>query len=199
VRGAVAFDKRTRKVLSAVSLYAAVSFFPSGAGAFYESRSEDHELDVRGLLRVALTNNDNPDIPSLYKNRTDQTGFAIGRLMADAKSGDSLGFEMNVYQTFLRRSSDLATAGFIYLTDVERSSALSRTVVNDPAREAFFEVDRLNARFSMDRYDLTVGRQAINLATAFYFTPNDFFAPFNASTFYRLYKPGVDAVRLEVR
>jgi hypothetical protein len=47
--------------------------------------------------------------------------------------------------------------------------------------------------------DIILGRQPVNLATTFYFSPNDFFAPFAAQTFYRVYKPGVDALRLEVR
>lgn len=33
----------------------------------------------------------------------------------------------------------------------------------------------------------------------FYFTPNDFFAPFAPRSFYRIYRPGVDAVRFERR
>ncbi|NOR71015.1 MAG: hypothetical protein GQ532_15185, partial [Methylomarinum sp.] len=36
-----------------------------------------------------------------------------------------------------------------------------------------------------------------NLASTFYFTPNDFFAPFAAQTFFRQYKSGVDAARLD--
>jgi hypothetical protein len=31
----------------------------------------------------------------------------------------------------------------------------------------------------------------------YYFTPNDFFASYAAQTFYRSYKPGVDAARLD--
>jgi hypothetical protein len=36
------------------------------------------------------------------------------------------------------------------------------------------------------------------LASTYYFSPNDFFAPFTADTFYREYKAGVDAVRLDI-
>ena len=42
-----------------------------------------------------------------------------------------------------------------------------------------------------------LGRQPINLASTFYFTLNDFFAPFSAQTFFRQYKSGVDAARLD--
>jgi hypothetical protein len=45
---------------------------------------------------------------------------------------------------------------------------------------------------------MTIGRQPINLASTFYFSPNDFFEPFAAQTFYRAYKGGVDAFRTEI-
>ena len=70
---------------------------------------------------------------------------------------------------------------------------------NRPEEQALLGIDRFNVRLSGERFDLTLGRQAINLATTFYFTPNDFFAPFSATTFYRVYKSGVDAARLEIR
>lgn len=66
-----------------------------------------------------------------------------------------------------------------------------------PGAEAFFEVDRANLRGQIGRAELTVGRQPINLAAAYFFVPNDLFQPFQASEFFRLYKPGVDGLRLE--
>jgi len=54
-------------------------------------------------------------------------------------------------------------------------------------------------RWSAGRFDARVGRQPVNLATTFYFTPNDFFAPYAAQAFFRVYKPGVDAARAELR
>lgn len=57
----------------------------------------------------------------------------------------------------------------------------------------------MTARISAPPFDVTIGRQPINLATSAFFTPNDFFAPFSAETFFRLYKPGVDAARLDIQ
>jgi hypothetical protein len=80
--------------------------------------------------------------------------------------------------------------------DVERSAALEWSFSDD--EYVHLAIDRLDARYSYDRLDLIVGRQPINLATTFYFTPNDFFAPFAAQVFYRVYKAGVDAVRVDI-
>lgn len=53
-------------------------------------------------------------------------------------------------------------------------------------------VDRLNISFNNAQVGIKVGRQAINLATTFFFSPNDFFQPFAAQAFIRDYKQGVD-------
>jgi hypothetical protein len=62
--------------------------------------------------------------------------------------------------------------------------------------KADLTTDRLNIRWRTPKTDITLGRQPINLATVFYFSPNDFFSPFSPNQFFRIYKPGVDAVRI---
>ena len=66
----------------------------------------------------------------------------------------------------------------------------------DVAATAF--VDRVNARVAFERADLVVGRQAISLGKAYFWNPLDVFLAFGATQFDRDYKPGVDAVRLDV-
>lgn len=54
-------------------------------------------------------------------------------------------------------------------------------------------VDRLHLRFDDGPWTVEVGRLPSSLATNRIFVPNDLFQPFAAQTFFRLYKPGVDA------
>lgn len=61
------------------------------------------------------------------------------------------------------------------------------------------QADRFNVSFSNESFYLKLGRQAINLATTFYFSPNDFFAPFSVQTFNRDFKQGVDALQTELQ
>jgi hypothetical protein len=168
------------------------------AEAFRQWDGEDSGMELRGFIRFAGAHSENPDYPPLFPDRSSQSALAIARLLGNGWIGDSAGLELNAYQSYLTTTSSREASG-ISAVDVERSGYLEWTVKDEPKEQALFAIDRFNVRFSLDRFDLTVGRQAINLATTFYFTPNDFFAPFGATTFYRVYKPGVDAARLEVR
>ena len=159
--------------------------------AFYDWDTDTGSGNVRGLVRVYGQALDYPDTIPL----SDDTGLAeLTRLIIEGEVGSDLAYEVNLYQTHIPwslASTDLSRR------DVERSARLEWSFSDeDFSRVAF---DRLNLRASWDRLDVTVGRQAINLATTFYFTPNDFFAPFAAQSFFRVYKPGVDAVRAEIR
>ena len=140
---------------------------------------------------------ENPEDQYFYQDRSDSGIAGVARLMGDAQVGEPLTFEVNIYQTYIPASMASSRAGIGTSLDVERSAALEESFSDD--QYSHLAVDRLNAHWSKDRLDLTAGRQPINLATTFYFTPNDFFAPFAAQTFYRVYKPGVDAVRADIR
>lgn len=167
------------------------------ANALYERQTDRGSIDLRGLIRVFATGNKYPDNKFFYEDETESGLAAIARLIMHAQAGQHLGFELNAYQTLIPNSLVSRHASLGTPLDVERNSAPEWSFSND--RYAHLSIDRLNARWSHDRLDLIIGRQPVNLATTFYFTPNDFFAPFAAQTFYRVYKPGVDAARAEVR
>ncbi|WP_038248810.1 hypothetical protein [Ghiorsea bivora] len=59
------------------------------------------------------------------------------------------------------------------------------------------KADRLNISYSNDNVYLKAGRQAISLTTTFFFSPNDFFAPFTIQSLNRDFKQGVDALYAE--
>jgi len=116
--------------------------------------------------------------------------------MVDGGIGEKWRFEFNAYQTYIQKSLQVSQNTRDLSLSTERSSLFEHNFSNN--NYMHFAIDRFALRWSNQILDLTIGRQAINLATTFYFTPNDFFAPFAAQTFYRLYKPGVDALRAEV-
>jgi hypothetical protein len=166
--------------------------------AFSASGGKQPGIDINGMIQAYGIAYKKPENPLLYKH-SDRSGVAgIGRIMIKARTGESLSLEANAYQTYI--PMDLAagqSGGGVTIPDVERSSAVEWSFSDDSYIHT--AIDRLNVRWSKDRLDIIVGRQPVNLATTFYFTPNDFFAPFAAQTFYRVYKPGVDAARAEVR
>lgn len=171
--------------------------FSTPAWAFYEMYSEAGSVDLRGMVRGFGTAYQNPDNDFFYEERSDAGVAGIARLIMQSKAGQHLSFDVNAYQTYIPSSLVSSQAGLGTPLDVERSAALEWSFSDD--KYARLAIDWLNARYSHNRLDLIVGRQPINLATTFYFTPNDFFAPFAAQVFYRVYKAGVDAIRAEVR
>ncbi|MCF6208122.1 MAG: hypothetical protein L3J61_01880, partial [Ghiorsea sp.] len=61
------------------------------------------------------------------------------------------------------------------------------------------KADRLNISYGNDTVYLKAGRQAISLATTFFFSPNDFFSPFTIQSLNRDFKQGVDALYIETQ
>lgn len=172
--------------------------FSLPAQAFYEWQGDKSSIDISGMTQVYGIAFEKPENKILYEDN-DKSGIAgIGRVIIKAQTGESLSFEANAYQTYIpmELAANQSTGG-VTIPDVERSAALEWSFSDD--NYIHMAVDRLNVRWSKDRLDIILGRQPINMATTFFFSPNDFFAPFAAQTFYRVYKPGVDAARLEVR
>ncbi len=179
-----------------LTIVTVLAVFLSPAGAFYERQGDEGSLDLRGVVRIFGTAYANPDNPFFFEESSESGLAGIARLIMEAQSGNGLGIEVNAYQTWIPEGLLGIRSGLGTAPNVERSDALERSLGND--RYAHLVADRLNIRWSKGPLDLTLGRQPVNLATTFYFTPNDFFAPFAAQTFYRVYKPGVDALRAEI-
>lgn len=157
--------------------------------AFYEKHGDDSSVEISGMAR---------GFGMAYQtaDKTSDAGVAgLARLILQAQSGENLNFELNAYQTYIPASLVSTQGGIGTPLDVERSASLEWSFSTD--NYMHLAIDQMNLHLAYKRTDITLGRQPINLATTFYFTPNDFFAPFSAQTFYRVYKPGVDALRLE--
>lgn len=83
--------------------------------------------------------------------------------------------------------------------EVERSRLLTWEQHESAASRAALAADVLALQYRGRVVDVTMGRQPVSLATTFYFAPNDLFAPFAAQSFFRTYRPGVDALRADLR
>ncbi|ATX81862.1 hypothetical protein Ga0123462_0993 [Mariprofundus ferrinatatus] len=138
----------------------------------------------------------NPDNP-LYYNKSSIAGAAAsGRLMMDAGFGGAFSFEMHAVQNYVPLDMQNGGSNLAVLRDVERSDLLDWSF---DSRRAHLLIDRLNLQYASQKLNLKIGRQPVNLAATFFFTPNDFFAPFAAQAFFRAYKPGVDALRADIQ
>jgi len=169
---------------------------PQPASAFYLWQGENSSLEARGMLQGSAVALRNPDAPLYYSQRNVSAVAASGRLMVDAAFADRFSFEMHAEQNYLPTTLQTGGSNLVTPRDVERSDFLDWSFDN---RRAHLLIDRINFQYASGKLNLKIGRQPVNLAATFYFTPNDFFAPFAAQTFFRAYKPGVDALRADIR
>lgn len=185
-------NNKTNLLLSNILLVSVSLFISKPANAFYQWQNEQTQGEARGFINAYASVFDYPRNNILYPNQTPTGVAAIARLMFDATKGEHLSLEFNAYQTYIPTELKGNSA---LLTSTERSAILDKSF--NTKNYVHLAIDRLALRWSDENLNITVGRQAINLATTFYFTPNDFFAPFSAQTFFRVYKPGVDALRVQ--
>jgi len=68
---------------------------------------------------------------------------------------------------------------------------------NESEAMYYLDLDRSNLKFPLSFGDLTVGRQAVTFGQTYFWNPLDVFNPFDARSFDRDYKPGVDVIRLD--
>lgn len=169
------------------------------AQAFYDWQGEKSGGSVHGFAGLAASYAGNPQGNTLYAGRNDATWGADLRLLGETRYAEAGFFEMNVHQSVSSLPDSALATHLSSPTGAERSGFFSWKQHASANSQATLEIDTVNARWGGENLEVIFGRQPVNLATTFYFSPNDFFAPFAAQTFFRVYKPGVDAARCEVR
>ncbi len=157
-------------------------------------------VDAQTSLRTQAAFSENPNNQDLYGADSEASSRFLFRQSVLAKPSDAWTLEFNAYN-LLAGSSDQGSIGDVIASSTDernRSAKLERHWQDSHRLDGYLTVDRLSARERLGALDATVGRFPINMAAMAIFTPNDFFAPFRAQTFYREYKPGVDAARADL-
>lgn len=169
---------------------------PCPAHAFYEWQNDQQKLEATGLLRGFGMALQNPVNENFYQNRNIVSGGAIGRFMLSGKWDKKLSLEIHAEQSYIPHILQSGGSRFPQKPGVERSDVVAWSNLEQQAQ---FQFDRFNLQYIDKGLTVKIGRQPLNLAATFFFTPNDFFSPFAAQTFYRTYKSGVDAARLDIQ
>ena len=157
--------------------------------AFYAADAGNARFEADGFLTIgqtALDQNETPAAFATVENAITTAGF---RLMAQASIG-ATGLEATLARGWSSADTGLTTASSF---SPERSASLGWS---DASHRLAF--DRLFLSGDTGREQYKLGRQPVNLATTFFFSPTDFFALFAAQSFFREYKPGVDAARADI-
>jgi len=135
-------------------------------------------------------------VPALFDSRDDLLWDLEQRFLVTAKHRENARFDLNLLENIRATpNSALGTRP----AGVERSGLLSWQQHAGGNSEASLSVDTAAFHYVQRNIEWSIGRQPVNLATTMFFSPNDFFGPFAAQTFFRAYKPGVDSGRAEVR
>ena len=166
---------------------------PKTSQAFYEWQDEGLEIELRGFVRGVSLAAKNPSDNILFEHDKVIASGLFGRLMLDI-SRPRMSAEMHIVQSVLADKLRTGGSRFNVISEAERSDGLHWRYEEG---HADLVVDRLNVQYQSNDLRLKVGRQPINLATTFYFTPNDFFAPFSAQALFRTYKQSVDSARMD--
>ncbi len=154
------------------------------------------ELDLAGSIRSIGLLLDSRRLDLDLEDERSEAVQTLLRLTAEGRRGDRLSYEVHLVQTHTYRSGGFTGAGSGDL----RYRAWDATWdwwQNDRQTATLF-VDRLAARWSLPAADITVGRQAITFGKAYFWNPLDVFLPFDPNQFDRDYKPGVDALRVDL-
>lgn len=186
-------------------LLLAALLVPARAEAFFESYSGEQIYSLTGNVRINAGGGRLPPVagvPESFYDRDLALSGGILRLIGDLTFNDEIAVEAHVFQLVSGASTATlfgAGADGFSFSEAGRTAALTWRWYDRDGTRAELAVDRLNVRLDLNPVVLTIGRQPVNLATTYYFTPNDFFQAFSATTFFRVFKPGVDAARGEVQ
>jgi hypothetical protein len=169
--------------------------------------STDGPAGLDGSIRSVAAGIDYYDFPPFFGDvRAEALSQTLLRLVAAGRPRPWLVYELHGVQTLTYRSGDAAPAGaavfapFSLVAPDVRYRALDATHEwsDRPHLLATLFPDRANVRLTAAGVDVTVGRQAITLGKTYLWNPLDVFLPFDPQQFDQEYKPGVDAVRLDV-
>lgn len=121
---------------------------------------------------------------NLWYNPTDKLEFHVG-----IRNNFTFGPLVTQYNKIINYD-ELATYDDGYLD-------LTWKISGDNSNLLYTNLDRLNLKWTMDKFEITIGRQRINWGTNMVWNPNDIFNAFNYFDFNYIERPGSDAVLLE--
>lgn len=169
---------------------------PLPANAFYSTSQDDISFALGGFVGAGGYVAKYPG-NGLYEKGSSIDWFGDFRLLADVDNGDDLVAKINVLQNVRSTPDSLFAGNGQFARDAERSGYFYWQQHDSPNTQSAMVLDTAYIKYGNWSNEVTLGRQPVSTTVTFFFTPNDFFAPFSADTFFRVYKPGVDAVRYE--
>jgi hypothetical protein len=159
-------------------------------------------IGLDGSIRSLAAGVRNYDLPLLFEDDADALSQSVLRLTLGGHPTPSLTYELHGIETVSYSSAPDALGAVTFglvPTDVRYRALDLRWYQRErPDYAVIADVDRASVTWHLPRTDVTVGRQAITFGKTYFWNPLDVFLAFDAQQFDRDYKPGVDAVRVDV-
>jgi hypothetical protein len=183
---------------------ALVLALPLEARAIGDFTAGSFSLDATGSVRLTEAVLSFPDEAAILGQGAEDKaalGAAVLRLLAQGDISERVDYELNLFVDLTWAPSS-STGGALATAAAFRSPYRNRTLSWDFMEEGRgngqLGLDRLTFNVKLDPLQLSLGRLPVNYSVTSIFTPNDFFAPFAATAINKIYKPGVDALRLNL-
>jgi hypothetical protein len=192
---------RPAAAAAGAALFCLALFSPSPAAALFEAEKGDFSVEGIGSIRLTAAYLRYPDVPELYPGIDDGLAASVLRLILDGALGARINYDINLYADMSRMPAMAARSAFSTAGSFRspyRTRYLSWDYVEKKTIGGQMGVDRFSLVIKAEPVTVTAGRFPVNDSITLIFTPNDFFAPFSATTINKIYKPGVDALRLGV-
>ncbi len=145
---------------------------------------------------------DFPAVPAPLRLDDDAILATVLRAMGKEPLGRYVSVQTHVFAQLVRVPAVGDLAGTFTTAGSTRSAYryphASAAFWRGGAMQGQVGLDRLFLTVNAGRFSGSVGRFPVNHSVTSIFTPNDFFAPFSATAINRLYKPGVDGLRMAV-
>ncbi|MFH2009687.1 MAG: hypothetical protein ABI333_24045 [bacterium] len=199
----------TSGLASALALVLLLLAAPTAAQAVPVLEKDDHTLNLDGSLKAFIFGMDLPHHPPELLGTMGLSagsprggmGMADIRLKLEGNHFEKYKWELH-FRTQALISSFSGALGSISLAGgaayPPRILPLGG-VAPDGARFRWsHELDRVNVRLRFGKVDLIVGRQAISFGAGFVWKPADLVGTFSPTEVDSEYKPGVDAIRLNI-
>ncbi|HVI04295.1 MAG TPA: hypothetical protein VM869_36655 [Enhygromyxa sp.] len=155
---------------------------------------------LTGSLRLTGSFLHFDDEPQLFPNGDDAMALAVGMIIVEADAGRHVHFSFNGFAELSRSPFGAGLSGTFASTGSTRSAYRTRYLTwrywESGSVVGQLGIDRAAMRLSFDSINLDLGRFPITYSVTGMFSTNDFFAPFSATAINRIYKPGVDAIRV---
>jgi hypothetical protein len=156
-------------------------------------------LDATGSVRLTEAVLAFPGEAELLGQRDAGLGAAVVRLLLQGDLASWVDYEINVFADLSwtpASSMGGALATVAAIGSPYRNRYLSWDFLEQGRGRGQLGLDRLVVNAQLDPLQISAGRFPVNYSVTHIFTPNDFFAPFSATVINKIYKPGVDALRL---